>query len=178
MIYLIGSLDTRKNDKTPAALTFARAAVPVIGERAVEVQLDGNAHVIVGAKPGAALCNLETPCRTIRRQAGLNQVRLHDLRHAFGSIAASSGIPIIGKMLGDSQPAETAHYAHLASDPVKSGRGCGRQQDWAAAPATSRGPQARCCRCARGALRPEKRWFGKAGAQPPNGSSGPHSRPP
>jgi hypothetical protein len=29
------------------------------------------------------------------------------------------GLPIIGKMLGHSQPATTAHYAHLASDPVK-----------------------------------------------------------
>jgi hypothetical protein len=28
-------------------------------------------------------------------------------------------LPIIGKMLGHSQPATTARYAHLASDPVK-----------------------------------------------------------
>ena len=28
-------------------------------------------------------------------------------------------MPIIGKMLGHSQPATTARYAHLASDPVK-----------------------------------------------------------
>jgi Phage integrase family len=48
-------------------------------------------------------------------------VRLHDLRHAFASVAASSGmgLPIIGKMLGHSEPATTARYAHLASDPVK-----------------------------------------------------------
>ena len=30
-----------------------------------------------------------------------------------------SGLPIIGKMLGHTQPATTARYAHLASDPVK-----------------------------------------------------------
>ena len=29
------------------------------------------------------------------------------------------GLPIIGKMLGESQAATTARYAHLASDPVK-----------------------------------------------------------
>jgi hypothetical protein len=29
------------------------------------------------------------------------------------------GLPIIGKMLGHAQPATTARYAHLASDPVK-----------------------------------------------------------
>jgi len=84
-------------------------------------RLDGNPYVIAGAKPGAALVNLEKPWRAIRQSAGLDDVRLHDLRHAFASVAASSGmgLPIIGKMLGHSQPATTARYAHLASDPVK-----------------------------------------------------------
>jgi integrase len=51
----------------------------------------------------------------------LNDVRLHDLRHAYGSIAVSSGmgLPILGKLLGHSQPQTTARYAHLAADPVK-----------------------------------------------------------
>jgi integrase len=82
---------------------------------------EGNPYVITGANPGAPLVNLEKPWRVIRRMAGLDDVRLHDLRHAFASVAASSGmgLPIIGKMLGHSQPATTARYAHLASDPVK-----------------------------------------------------------
>jgi integrase len=84
-------------------------------------RLDGNPFVIAGAKEGAALVNLEKPWRAIRAAAGLDDVRLHDLRHAFASVAASSGmgLPIIGKILGHSQPATTARYAHLASDPVK-----------------------------------------------------------
>ena len=84
-------------------------------------RLDGNPYVIAGAKAGAALVNLEKPWRAIRKQAGLEDVRLHDLRHAFASVAASSGmgLPIIGKMLGHTQAATTARYAHLASDPVK-----------------------------------------------------------
>jgi integrase len=59
--------------------------------------------------------------RKIALPTGLTEVRIHDLRHAFASVAASSGmgLPIIGKMLGHSQPATTARYAHLASDPVK-----------------------------------------------------------
>src|SRR6266446_3499844 len=84
-------------------------------------RLDNNPHVIVGQKVGAALANLEKPWRAIRKAAGLDDVRLHDLRHAFASVAASSGmgLPIIGKMLGHTQAATTARYAHLASDPVK-----------------------------------------------------------
>ena len=48
-------------------------------------------------------------------------IRLHDLRHSFASVAASGGqsLVVIGKMLGHSQPATTARYAHLADDPVK-----------------------------------------------------------
>jgi integrase len=50
----------------------------------------------------------------------LSNVRLHDLRHAFASVAASSGmgLPIIGKMLGHTQAQTTQRYAHLAADPV------------------------------------------------------------
>jgi integrase len=81
----------------------------------------GNPFVIVGQVSGARLVNLEKPWRAIRKAAGLDDVRLHDLRHAFASVAASSGmgLPIIGKMLGHSQAATTHRYAHLASDPVK-----------------------------------------------------------
>src|SRR4051794_19063489 len=67
------------------------------------------------------MVNLEKPWRALRSKAGLSDVRLHDLRHAFASVAASSGmgLPIIGKMLGHTQAATTHRYAHLASDPVK-----------------------------------------------------------
>ena len=84
-------------------------------------RLEGNPHVIAGQKEGAALVNLEKPWRAIRKAAGLDDVRLHDLRHAFASVAASSGmgLPIIGKLLGHTQAATTQRYAHLADDPVK-----------------------------------------------------------
>jgi integrase len=84
-------------------------------------RVKGNPHVIVGGVAGAALVNLEKPWRAIRKQAGLEDVRLHDLRHSFASIAASGGmgLPIIGKILGHTQAQTTQRYAHLASDPVK-----------------------------------------------------------
>ena len=52
---------------------------------------------------------------------GLVDVRLHDLRHSFASVGAGAGLslPIIGALLGHSQPATTARYAHLASDPLQ-----------------------------------------------------------
>jgi integrase len=53
--------------------------------------------------------------------AGLDGVRIHDLRHSFASIGAGSslGLPIIGKLLGHSQPSTTARYAHLDADPMR-----------------------------------------------------------
>jgi len=84
-------------------------------------RLEGNPYVICGERPGRHLVNLEKPWRRIRAEAKLDDVRLHDLRHSFASVAASGGqsLIVIGKMLGHSQPATTARYAHLADDPVK-----------------------------------------------------------
>lgn len=48
-------------------------------------------------------------------------VRIHDLRHTFAAVLASSGLslPIIGKLLGHTQAATTHRYAHLQDDPLR-----------------------------------------------------------
>jgi integrase len=78
-------------------------------------------YVIASALSGAHLVNLEKPWRRIRARAGLDGVRLHDLRHSFASVAASAGLglPIIGALLGHTQAQTTARYAHLAANPLK-----------------------------------------------------------
>jgi integrase len=57
----------------------------------------------------------------IKRRAGLDGMRLHDLRHSFASIGASSGdsLLVIGKILGHKDPKTTQRYAHLDNDPVR-----------------------------------------------------------
>ena len=82
---------------------------------------ESNPFVIVGREPMSHLVNLRKPWSRIRKQAGLEDLRLHDLRHSFASIGAGLGIslPIIGKMLGHTPSATTQRYAHLADDPVK-----------------------------------------------------------
>ena len=56
-----------------------------------------------------------------RREAGIEEVHLHDLRHTFASraLALGEGLPMIGKLLGHTQVQTTARYAHLARDTVK-----------------------------------------------------------
>jgi integrase len=64
---------------------------------------------------------LDRVWRRVRSLAGLSDVRLHDLRHAFASIGVASGVPLytVGGLLGHSLPATTARYAHLADDPLR-----------------------------------------------------------
>ncbi len=112
--------EARLPDSKTGAKTLHLPA-PALAVLADLPRVEGNPYVIVGNVAGARLVNLEKPWRAIRRAADLDNVRLHDLRHAFASVAASSGmgLPIIGKMLGHTQAATTHRYAHLASDPVK-----------------------------------------------------------
>ena len=77
--------------------------------------------VISGADPEKARTALKRPWNAIRRRANLNGVRLHDLRHSFASVGAGAGLglPIIGRLLGHTQPSTTARYAHLGDDPLR-----------------------------------------------------------
>ena len=84
-------------------------------------RLSGNPYVIVGSRHGQHLKNLQKPWGRIRGAAKLPDVRIHDLRHSFASIAAASGmsLPVIGKLLGHTKSATTERYSHLAADPLK-----------------------------------------------------------
>jgi integrase len=57
----------------------------------------------------------------LRTAADLPGVRLHDLRHTYATILASSGLslPVIGKLLGHTTPIMTQRYAHLTDDPLR-----------------------------------------------------------
>jgi integrase len=78
--------------------------------------------VFPGDKPGAHLTVLWRVWDFVRKRTGLgNDARLYDLRHSFASIGAGGGLslPIIGRLLGHTQPRTTQRYAHLADDPLR-----------------------------------------------------------
>jgi len=79
-----------------------------------------NPFVIAGAVPRQAVTDLQKPWRRIRTEAGLDDVRIHDLRHTYASNAVANGMPIqmVGKLLGHTQLQTTMRYAHLADEPV------------------------------------------------------------
>jgi integrase len=77
--------------------------------------------VIAGDDPDLPRHDLNRPWRLVSKRAGLDGVRLHDLRHTHASVGAGAGLglPIIGKLLGHSQASTTQRYAHLDADPLR-----------------------------------------------------------
>jgi integrase len=75
-------------------------------------------YVIAGVLPGEPYKNLSRAWIIARSRRGLDDVRLHDLRHSFASLAANRGVslPMIGKLLGHKHQATTQRYAHIARD--------------------------------------------------------------
>jgi integrase len=78
-------------------------------------------YVIHGERPDKPRSDLKRPWAVVCRRAGLEGVRIHDLRHSFASvgIGAGHGLPIVGKLLGHADASSTARYAHLDADPVR-----------------------------------------------------------
>ena len=110
--------------RLPDAKTGAR--VVSLSEPAVRLldalpRLHGNPWVIPGRKPGTHMHGIEGAWKIIRKRAGLEGVRIHDLRHSFASraLALGEGLPMIGKLLGHAHLETTARYAHLTRDSVR-----------------------------------------------------------
>ena len=81
----------------------------------------GSSWVLPGNRPETHMSGIDTAWRTVRVRAGLDDLRIHDLRHSFASRALALGetLPVIGKLLGHSDIETTARYAHLARDSIQ-----------------------------------------------------------
>lgn len=77
--------------------------------------------LVIRSRNGRPLRSLNKTWETIRLNAGIPDVRLHDLRHSFASDALMSGVPlaVVGEMLGHKQPSTTQRYAHLSDRVVR-----------------------------------------------------------
>ena len=81
----------------------------------------GNPYVFPGQRKGSRLINIQKPWRKLRAIAGLDNVRIHDLRHTYASLAVSQNLslPIVGKLLGHKSTKSTERYAHLYDEVMK-----------------------------------------------------------
>lgn len=66
------------------------------------------------------ICSPKKYWNEIRTEAGMQDLRIHDLRRSLGSWAANTGasLPIIGEALGHKNQESTKIYARLANQPV------------------------------------------------------------
>lgn len=82
---------------------------------------EGNPYVFPGRIKGQPLVNVAKSWDRIRHEAGCEDLRVHDLRRTVGSWLATTGasLPLIGKVLGHSNPSTTAIYARLADDSAR-----------------------------------------------------------
>ena len=81
-------------------------------------RIKGVPYVLPSSEQGKHFVGLQKVWEKIRAWEGLDDVRIHDLRHSFASVAANGGesLPIIGKMLGHKDPKTTQAYAHIAEN--------------------------------------------------------------
>lgn len=100
-------------------IPLSDAAVALLRE--IRVTAEAKAAFVFVGRTGRPLTDIKATWSRACHAAGLTEVRLHDLRHTYASILASAGmsLPLIGRLLGHTQAATTARYAHLLDDPLR-----------------------------------------------------------
>lgn len=110
--------------RLPSSKTGAKS-IP-LGSAAVELigampRLAASPYVFPSDRTEKHFVGLSKVWERIRLRAEIPDLRLHDLRHSFASVGASSGssLLMIGALLGHRDPKTTQRYAHIANDPAK-----------------------------------------------------------
>lgn len=101
----------------PRYIVLPDAAIAVIKEIPKKA---GMPWLFPGHAEGKTLSDLYLFWNKIRSEAGLKDVRIHDLRHTFASFLVNSGHSLyeVQKMLGHADPRTTMRYAHLGQDSL------------------------------------------------------------
>ncbi len=78
-------------------------------------------YLFPGDESDKPLSDIKHFWKRVCREAGLEKVRLHDLRHTYASRLVSEGVSlhIVGRLLGHTQPQTTARYAHLDDEALR-----------------------------------------------------------
>jgi integrase len=112
-------LDSKTGKK---AITLNSASAAILAELKTKSDIKKNGeYVFYGVDPAIPRSDLKKPWAAVTGAAGLEGLRIHDLRHSFASVGAGAGLglPIVGKLLGHTQASTTQRYAHLDVDPLR-----------------------------------------------------------
>ncbi len=103
----------RTKTRTDMSIPLTAEAVEVL--RILKAEQDPQSEFLFPTKSGTPMQDVNGPWKWLLQEADLTDFRLHDLRHSYASILISNGfdLPVVGHLLGHSQPQTTARYAHL-----------------------------------------------------------------
>jgi integrase len=88
-------------------------------------RMAGNPFVILGESETSHLVNINKSWHRIKAAAGLEDVRMHDLRHTYASVAVMSGIDpfLLKEIMGHKNLQTTLRYSHFADEAVQRAAG-------------------------------------------------------
>jgi integrase len=101
----------------PRYIPLSQAAIDLLENR----RINGSRYVFPSPKTGRAIILRHKAWDKLRKQAGIPDVRLHDLRHQFASLLVNHGRSLyeVQKLLGHADISTTQRYAHLSQDTLK-----------------------------------------------------------
>ena len=109
----------KTKQKKKHRVPLSAPAVAVL--RAIKERQGDDGYYICTGTVNGRRGDIKSAWEVIRKAAGIEDVRVHDLRHTFATILVSGGVPlaVIGQLMGHTQQATTARYAHLLDDPLR-----------------------------------------------------------
>jgi integrase len=101
----------------PRYIPLSDAAIRLLGQ--VPRHPRSN-YVFANPKTGKPYTQIFYPWNTARKRAGLDGLRLHDLRHSFASFLVNSGRSLyeVQHLLGHARPVTTQRYSHLTQQTL------------------------------------------------------------
>jgi integrase len=108
--------ETKTGD--PQTVPLTPEVVKILKERKKQAN---SIFVFPGKGKSGHMVEPKSGWKRILNRAGLQNLRIHDLRRTLGSWQAATGssLPVIGKSLNHKNPSSTAIYARLDIDPVR-----------------------------------------------------------
>ena len=121
----IWTVPLSKNGKK-RRITLSNAALHVLEDARIlnsslNLSITGDDFVFINPKTGASYQSFYAAWHRIRDKIGLNDVRIHDLRHTYASLLINKGASIyeVQKLLGHHHISMTERYAHLLPDTLR-----------------------------------------------------------
>jgi integrase len=113
---LIKLSDTKSGEEQ-----FATISAPAIVLLQAIPRQHMNPYILPGAKKGQHLVNISKPWGRVRKSAGAEDVRLHDLRRTVGSWMSQAKVDLntIKEALRHASISTTLTYARLGADPAR-----------------------------------------------------------